>query len=75
MTALKQAGTRVYEPIYRFRLEIPADTLGPVLPALGCVPFPFDCDRPVGGTIPTGLRSDRNPLNCKEYPLHLVRRV
>ena len=34
MSALKQAGTRVYEPAHRFRLEIPADTLGPVFPAL-----------------------------------------
>jgi ribosomal protection tetracycline resistance protein len=34
MSALRQAGTRVYEPIHRFRLEIPADTFGPVLPVL-----------------------------------------
>jgi ribosomal protection tetracycline resistance protein len=34
MNALRQAGTRVHEPIHRFRLEIPADTVGPVLPAL-----------------------------------------
>ena len=34
MNALRQAGTRVYEPVHRFRLEIPADTVGPVLPAL-----------------------------------------
>lgn len=33
--ALREAGTRVEEPIHRFRLEIPADTLGAVLPALG----------------------------------------
>jgi ribosomal protection tetracycline resistance protein len=35
MSALRQAGTRVYEPMHRFRLEIPADTFGAVLPALG----------------------------------------
>jgi ribosomal protection tetracycline resistance protein len=35
MRALEEAGTRVYEPMDRFRLEIPADTLGPVVPALG----------------------------------------
>ena len=29
MDALQQAGTVVYEPMHRFRLEIPADTLGP----------------------------------------------
>jgi ribosomal protection tetracycline resistance protein len=34
MDALQQAGTVVYEPIDRFQLEIPAETLGPVLPAL-----------------------------------------
>ncbi|HUA28893.1 MAG TPA: translation factor GTPase family protein [Streptosporangiaceae bacterium] len=35
MDALRLAGTRVHEPVHRFRLEIPADTVGPVLPALG----------------------------------------
>ena len=34
MNALRQAGTRVHEPVHRLRLEIPADTVGPVLPAL-----------------------------------------
>jgi ribosomal protection tetracycline resistance protein len=34
MSALKQAGTTVFEPIHRFSLEAPADLLGPVLPAL-----------------------------------------
>jgi ribosomal protection tetracycline resistance protein len=34
MSALEEAGTIVYEPIHRFRLDIPTDTLGPVLPAL-----------------------------------------
>ena len=34
MSALSQAGTAVYEPMHRFALEIPADTLGPVLPVL-----------------------------------------
>jgi ribosomal protection tetracycline resistance protein len=34
MSALSQAGTAVYEPVHRFRLEIPADTLAPVLPML-----------------------------------------
>jgi ribosomal protection tetracycline resistance protein len=35
MRALEQAGTRVEEPVHRFRAELPADTLGPVLPVLG----------------------------------------
>jgi ribosomal protection tetracycline resistance protein len=34
MRALKEAGTAVYEPIHHFHLELPADTLGPALPAL-----------------------------------------
>jgi ribosomal protection tetracycline resistance protein len=41
MSALRRAGTRVYEPMHRFQLEIPADTLGavpPVLVQLGGVP-------------------------------------
>jgi ribosomal protection tetracycline resistance protein len=42
MDALRQAGTRVYEPIHRFQLEIPADTLPEMLrtlPALQAVPL------------------------------------
>jgi ribosomal protection tetracycline resistance protein len=34
MSALKEAGTLVCEPIHRFRLDLPADTLGPTLPLL-----------------------------------------
>jgi ribosomal protection tetracycline resistance protein len=34
MAALKRAGTVVLEPIHRFRLDLPADSLGPVLPTL-----------------------------------------
>ncbi|MFI6505095.1 GTP-binding protein [Nonomuraea typhae] len=34
MSALTRAGTRVCEPLHRFRLEIPPDALGPVLPLL-----------------------------------------
>lgn len=34
MNALEQAGTVVCEPLYRFRLEIPADAFGPMLAAL-----------------------------------------
>lgn len=34
MAALQQAGTTVYEPMHRFGLELPADTLGPALPVL-----------------------------------------
>lgn len=34
MAALKQAGTEVCEPIHRFRLDTPADTLNVLLPVL-----------------------------------------
>jgi ribosomal protection tetracycline resistance protein len=34
MTALKEAGTKVCQPIHRFHLELPADALGPVLPVI-----------------------------------------
>ncbi|SDD10449.1 elongation factor G [Actinokineospora iranica] len=34
MTALRQAGTVVHEPLHRFHLDIPADTLGAVLPVV-----------------------------------------
>jgi ribosomal protection tetracycline resistance protein len=34
MSALQQARTVVCEPIHRFRLDTPPDTLGPLLPAL-----------------------------------------
>jgi ribosomal protection tetracycline resistance protein len=34
MAALRQAGTQVLEPVHLFRLEVPADTVGAVLPVL-----------------------------------------
>lgn len=43
MDALCRAGTRVYEPMHRFRLELPTDTFGalvPVLARLRAVPGP-----------------------------------
>jgi len=117
LSALQQAGTTVYEPLHRFQLEAPADTLGAVLPLLarlGAVPqtqemrgsscvvegevpaarlyelqqqlpaltrgegvleFSFHSYQPVRGAIPTRPRSDHNPLDRKEYLLHVVRRV
>ncbi len=58
MEALRQAGTRVLEPVHRFALELPADALGPVLPLigrLGGVPFAPALDGPacrLEGDIP-----------------------
>jgi ribosomal protection tetracycline resistance protein len=117
MSALKRAGTVVCGPIHRFHLELPADLLGSVLPALsriravpqapvvrgssclldgkipaaqvyeltqqlpaltrgeGVLESVFDRYEPVRGTIPTRLRTDHNPLNRKEYLLHVARRI
>ena len=117
MDALQQAGTTVYEPMHRFHLELPADTLGLVLPVLArlravpqapvirgalCI---LDGELPgrpgaraaatAAGTdswrggagellrplstgprhVPNRPRPDHNPLNRKEYLLHVVRRV
>jgi ribosomal protection tetracycline resistance protein len=35
MTALRQAGTRVHEPVHRFHLEVGADSVAAVMPVLG----------------------------------------
>ncbi|MBV7694634.1 translation factor GTPase family protein [Streptomyces sp. TRM70350] len=35
--ALRRAGTRVHEPMHRFRIEAPADTLGALLPTLAAL--------------------------------------
>ena len=119
MDALEQAGTGVYEPMYRFRLEIPADTFGATMPVLarlravpetqkmrgssyvleggvpaamvhelqqqlpaltrgeGVLECDFDVDRyqRVGGEVPTRPRTDKNPLDRKEYLLHVTRRI
>ncbi len=117
MSALRQAGTGVYEPVHRFRLDLPADALGAVMPALarmqavalgsttlgracvlegeipaarvhaleqalpaltsgeGILECAFDHYRPVRGPAPSRPRSDHNPLDRKEYLLHVQRRV
>jgi ribosomal protection tetracycline resistance protein len=117
MAALRRAGTRVCEPIHRYQLEVPADALGAVLPALarlaaapqapvasgsayilegdvpaarvhelqqrlsaltrgeGMLESTFDHYQPVRGLVPTRPRTDHNPLNRKEYLLHVMRRV
>ncbi len=117
MSALREAGTAVCEPLLRFHLEIPAESLGSILPALarfravphapemrgasctlegeipaarvhglqrqlptltggeGVLDYAFDHYEPVRGTTPTRPRSGHNPLNRKEYLLHVVRQV
>ena len=117
MTALKQAGTTVHEPMHRFRLEIPTDTTRAVLAALarlraipqvpalaaetstlegeipaaavyeleqqlpaltrgeGVLESAFERYQPVTGAIPDRPRTDHDPLNRREYLLHVQRRV
>jgi ribosomal protection tetracycline resistance protein len=58
MTALRQAGTSVQEPVNRFRLEIPAELAGAVLPVLArlrAIPQTVQTRGPLGivdGDIP-----------------------
>ena len=117
ITALRRAGTQVYEPIHRFSLDVPADTFGLVLPMLarlgaapgapqprgssylvegdipaarvhelelqlpaltrgeGVLDCLFDRYQVVAGRTPARPLSDHNPLNRKEYLLHVQRRV
>ncbi|TYB66095.1 TetM/TetW/TetO/TetS family tetracycline resistance ribosomal protection protein [Nonomuraea sp. PA05] len=113
MDALRQAGTTVYEPLHRFRLELPPEALGPVLPVLaglgatprtgpssvvegeipaarvheleqrlpgltrgeGVLEYDFYRYEPVRGPIPERPRTDHNPLDRKEYLIHVIRRV
>ncbi|WBB61426.1 TetM/TetW/TetO/TetS family tetracycline resistance ribosomal protection protein [Streptomyces sp. WMMC500] len=115
--ALKRAGTRVHEPVQRFRLEAPGDAvpaLWPVFAALdavvdgqevrggtavlegevpaarvhalerrlpgltrgeGVLETAFGRYRAVRGPAPARPRTDHNPLDRKEYLLHVQRRV
>jgi ribosomal protection tetracycline resistance protein len=117
MQALREAGTRVHEPMHRFHLDIPSDTIGAVIPALarlravaetstasdtayalegvipaarvhdlerqlpslshgeGILESAFDHYQPVSGAVPERSRWDHNPLDRKEYLLHVQRRV
>jgi ribosomal protection tetracycline resistance protein len=117
MAALRQAGTHVFEPLHRFQLEAPDDTLGVVaatlarlqavtltqdqrgavsilegeipaarvrelqlqLPALtrgeGVLECAFERYERVRGEPPERPRTDANPLDRKEYLLHVLRRV
>ncbi|MFE9655026.1 GTP-binding protein [Micromonospora sp. NPDC006431] len=60
MAALSRAGTRVHEPVHRFRLDLPADLFGAVLPVLSgldAVPrtaTPHGSGYLVEGEVPAG---------------------
>lgn len=56
--------------VHELRQQLPAATRGE-----GMLECEFDSYRPVTGPIPTRPRSDLNPLNRKEYLLHVLRRV
>ncbi|MGD9890807.1 MAG: GTP-binding protein [Dehalococcoidia bacterium] len=62
--------------------EMPAahvHELQQLLPGLsrgeGVLESAFECYQAVGGTIPLRPRTDHNPINRKEYLLHVLRRV
>lgn len=67
-TALRRAGTQVLEPVNRFDLEIPADTLGATLAALArvrAVPLDTEPRGPVyllTGELPAGRTNDLQRL-------------
>ncbi|GAA1882361.1 elongation factor G [Asanoa iriomotensis] len=117
MSALQRAGTVVEEPVHRFRLELPTDLLGAVVPVLGklgglptgtttdgrtavvegdvaaarvhewetrlpsltrgegVLETAFDHYRPTPCPRPERPRTDHNPLDRREYLLHVQRRV
>jgi ribosomal protection tetracycline resistance protein len=117
MTALKQAGTVVCEPVSSFRIELPADCLPATLTVLarlratqqapelrgqscvvageipadqvhqlrrqlppltrgeGVLESEFARYQPVRGPAPSRPRTDYNPLDRKEYLLHVQRGV
>ncbi|MEV4534166.1 translation factor GTPase family protein [Asanoa sp. NPDC049518] len=117
MAALRQARTIVHEPVHHFRLELPADLLGAVLPVLakhralptdtttsgpvaivegdipaarvhavetrlpsmtrgeGVLESAFDHYAPAPCPWPERPRTDHNPLDRREYLLHVQRRV
>jgi ribosomal protection tetracycline resistance protein len=56
--------------VHDLQQQLPALTRGE-----GLVECEFDSYQPVHGKIPTRPRTDYNPLNRKEYLLHLMRRV
>jgi ribosomal protection tetracycline resistance protein len=87
LSVLSGLGAIPYTPVmrgssYLLEGEIPAGRVHELqqqLPALthgeGVLESAFDHYEPVRGAIPTRPRSDHNPLNRKEYLLHVVRRV
>jgi ribosomal protection tetracycline resistance protein len=74
--------TSTHGPIYLLEGEILATRMNQLQVQLlalthgeGVLEFSFDHYRPVRGTPPSRPRTDNNPLNIKEYMLHVPRRV
>jgi ribosomal protection tetracycline resistance protein len=56
--------------VHEFQQFVPGLTRGE-----GVLECAFDRYEPVSGAFPTRPRTDLNPLNRKEYLLHVIRRV
>ena len=56
MQALREAGTEVYEPCHSFELEVPAETVSPVLSAL--IAHEAEVQASEGGPVAWTLRGD-----------------
>jgi ribosomal protection tetracycline resistance protein len=56
--------------VHELQQQLPGLTRGE-----GVLESAFDSYQPVDGAIPTRARTDNNPLDRKEYLLHVVRRV
>ena len=56
--------------VHALQLELPSLTRGE-----GVLESAFDRYEPVHGGAPTRSRTDHNPLDRKEYLLHVLRRV
>jgi ribosomal protection tetracycline resistance protein len=56
--------------VYKLEQQLPALTRGE-----GVLESAFDRYHPVTGSIPSRARTDHDPLNRREYLLHVVRRV
>jgi ribosomal protection tetracycline resistance protein len=63
-------GEIVAARVHELQQRVPGLTRGE-----GVLECDFDRYRPIAGTCPSRPRSDLNPLNRKEYLLHVVRRV
>jgi ribosomal protection tetracycline resistance protein len=83
MTALREAGTRVYEPVHRGPGVVHAARHHPGGPRRRVHPGParegvflseFDDYRPYPGKPPARVRTGDNPLDRKEYLAQVARR-